>query len=135
MKDMFESAKEFAVELEKIVGGDMVKCPECGEIIEAVEEDDNGNYDYSCGCSSEIEGDEYTIYDYISDRALEIEVYAGLDKRYHGAKIMVSYGGPTVYVNTKTQRIEYHWGSYETFYRLDREVTEAIDDAISEMWQ
>lgn len=135
MKEMFENAKEIAKELEKIVAADMVKCPVCGEIIEAVDEDDNGNYNYSCGCSSDIDGDECTIYDYICDRALDIEVFAGLDKSYHGAKIMITCGGPTVYINTKTERIEYYWGSDEAFYLLDSEVTEAIDDVISEMWQ
>jgi len=64
------------------------------------------------------DGEPYTAMDYVSE-ALDIEYYIGSDGEYRGARLLVTFGGPNIWVDVKTNRVEGPcWGeSYScTFY-------------------
>lgn len=54
------------------------------------------------------DGEPYTAMDYVFD-ALDIEYYIGSDGKYRGARLLVAFGGPNIWVDVKTNRVEGHW--------------------------
>jgi len=47
-------------------------------------------------------------FDYLTD-ILDIEYILGSDKQYLGARILVAFGGPNIWINTRTQQVEGYW--------------------------
>lgn len=76
----------------------------------------------------EIEGD---AFDYLKD-VLDIEYICNSRREYIGARVLVAFGGPNIWVNTRTNTVEgYWWGSKAT---ADFEDTIGLDDALSELF-
>lgn len=75
---------------------------------------------------------EGTLYEYISD-ALEIEYTKSLSGNLKGVNILVAFGGPNIYINTGTGKIEaYNAGEYD-YVRLTPEVSEELEEIINDM--
>ena len=73
-----------------------------------------------------------TAFDYISD-ALDIQYIVNSAKEYLGAKILVSFGGPNIWINTQHNQVEgYWWGDDSTFSYEDKL---GIDDAARELFE
>jgi len=47
-------------------------------------------------------------FDYLTD-LLDIEYILGNEKQYLGARILVAFGGPNIWINTRTQQVEGYW--------------------------
>ena len=79
------------------------------------------------------EDDEpYTAMDYVFE-ALDIEYYIGSDGEYRGARLLVAFGGPNIWVDVKTDRVEgYWWGSSYTTSFTD---TMDLYEACRELWE
>ena len=83
-----------------------LECPpmNCEECSEEFTLDDNeccpecGSTDYR-----EVSG-----WEYIGD-ALDIEHTVGSDGGYLGSRILVCFGGPNIWVDTRTNRVDGHW--------------------------
>jgi len=59
------------------------------------------------------EGREPSAYDYLSD-VLEIQYLVDSNKEYLSARILVSFGGPNIWIDTRSKKVEgYWWGDYE----------------------
>jgi len=53
-------------------------------------------------------------YDYLSD-LLDIEYTISSNGEYLGARILVAFGGPNIWINTRTRKVEgYWWGDEAT---------------------
>lgn len=49
-------------------------------------------------------------FDYLSD-VLDIEYICNSNREYLGARVLVAFGGPNIWINTRTQQVEgYCWG-------------------------
>ena len=72
-------------------------------------------------------------FDYIHD-ALDIQYIVSGKSEYIAARILVSFGGPNIWINTQTQTVEGYWGSDTAFgyYYADKM---DIDDACREYWE
>ena len=71
-----------------------------------------------------------SAYDYLQD-ALNIEYVIGSDKRYLGARVLVAFGGPNIWINTRTKQVEgYWWGeSAVVSYNTDEmDLDSALED-------
>lgn len=72
--------------------------------------------------------------DYLSD-VLDIQYIVNSDRTYRAARILITFGGPTAWINTLTGQVEAAWWS-ETVYRdLPREFTDDLDNALEELWE
>ena len=72
--------------------------------------------------------------DYLSD-VLDIQYIVSGDRQYRAARVLISFGGPTAWINTLTGQVEAAWWS-ETVYRdLPREFTDELDNALEELWE
>ena len=60
------------------------------------------------------------VHEYLDD-VLEIGYQISGDKRYLGARLLVAFGGPNIWVDTRTQTVEgYWWGEkFEVYYHTD----------------
>ena len=77
------------------------------------------------------DGEELTAYDYLAD-ALDIEYIVTSKGEYLGARVLVAFGGPNIWVNTRTSTVEGYWWSDSAFASFIDGI--GLDDAISELW-
>lgn len=85
------------------------------------------------GCESyENEGEMMDGFEYLSG-ALDIEYIVNSNREVLGARILVAFGGPNVWINTRTKQVEgYWWGdSCVMSYNTD---SIGLDDAIESLW-
>lgn len=77
------------------------------------------------------EGEPLSAFDYLQD-ALDIEYVVNSKAEYLGARVLVAFGGPNIWVNTRTNTVEgYWWGDSATASFSDNV---GLDDALSELW-
>ena len=70
-----------------------------------------------------------TLYDYVNE-ALEVEYTMNLSGELRGVKILVVFGGPNVYINTRTAKIEGYDNGEHLEINLDFDVLREIEDII-----
>ena len=132
-----EHCKRIADELERYAEGEVYRCTECGEICtieEAEDEDGFTIYRTSCGCTLDYEPDQMSVYDFIAD-ALDIEVSCSLDREYRSARIMISCGGPNIYIDTARKEVQLYWWTDRAEYPISYDAADALDEAIAEYWE
>ena len=83
--------------------------------------DDDLNYD----------GEEMSAFDYLQD-ALDIEYIVNGKGEYLGARVLVAFGGPNIWVNTRTGTVEGSWWSDRAEASFKDNI--GLDDALSELW-
>ena len=83
--------------------------------------DDGLNYD----------GEEMSAFDYLQD-ALDIEYIVNGKVKYLGARVLVAFGGPNIWVNTRTGTVEGAWWSDRAEASFKDNIS--LDDALSELW-
>ena len=88
-------------------GAETECCPACGASLMSWTEVPEGTQ-VCDGCGDDID-QTMNGYDYLSD-VLDIEYIVGADKTtLLGARIMVTFGGPTIWINTRTKQVEGGW--------------------------
>jgi hypothetical protein len=77
------------------------------------------------------DGEQCSAFDYLQD-ALDIEYIVNGKGEYLGARVLVAFGGPNIWINTRTNTVEGAWWSE----RADASFTDNIglDEALSELW-
>lgn len=118
-----DHCKSIANDLYTIATGHAYKEPEYGELV-YLDEDEDAPEDY----------EQADMLDYFSD-ALDIQYTVGQDRKYRGARLLVTCDGPNIYVDTITGAVELYWWSDQASYPLDRCTVEAIDEIASELWE
>jgi len=104
-------------------------CSHCDEFREDDFEGD-GTPCPDCGCMLKLE--LLSGFDYTQD-ALDIEYYVASDKTYLGARILVAFGGPNIWIDTKRGEVEGYWGG-ETARASFHDDPMAVADAISDIF-
>lgn len=77
------------------------------------------------------DGEQMTAYDYLQD-ALDIEYVVNGKGEYLGARVLVSFGGPNIWINTHTKTVEGYWWGDSAFASFKDGL--GLDDALSEFW-
>ncbi len=122
--------KRIADELEDIAAGCIYKCPECGAQIKTP-----GARCSQCGAEVDQDGaDQVSMYDYIDD-VLDVEYTIDSQREYIGARMYVTLGGPTVYIDTRDQMVRLCWGGERAEWGLSCNTCDALDDVLREMWE
>ena len=127
MTEIREYCKRIAEELEAVAEGKMYRCAVCGELIRA------DALEAECpDCAGELE--QIGMLDYFED-ALDVEYsIGGSGREYRSVCVMVACGGPNVYVNTGTKKVELYWGTDREDFGLSQSVIATIDDAFEELY-
>jgi hypothetical protein len=74
---------------------------------------------------------EFSAFDYLED-ALDIEYIVNGKGEYLGARVLVAFGGPNIWVNTRTNTVEGHWWADSAFASFKDNI--GLDDALEELW-
>lgn len=101
------------------------ECRECGEHVD----EDNDGVCPECG----HEHGSMDGHDYLSD-ALDIEYIVGRDLTYLGARVLVTCGGPNIWINTRTKTVEGTWRGETARVSYSKDAM-GIDDLLSESWE
>lgn len=135
-KENRNHCKRIAETLEEYVNGLIYKCPECGGHCN-VEEDENENgetiYKCSCGCVSEYEPEQMTLYDYLED-IFDIEYRISGRGEYRSVQIMVACGGPNIYIDTASKQVELYWWTDRADYPISYDAAAALDEWAEEYY-
>lgn len=135
-RENWEHCKQIAEDLEQYANGEIFKCPECGEECEMEErENENGDtvYIMACGCTTDEEPEQMSLYDYFSN-CLDIEYRCSSSKEYRSACIMVTCGGPNIYIDTASRAVELYWWTDRASYPLLSDTVNAVDEWAEEYW-
>lgn len=77
------------------------------------------------------DGQEFSAFDYLQD-ALDIHWILNNDRTYRGARVLVAFGGPNIWIDTNTGLVEgYWWGDYAKASFTDNI---GLDDALEELF-
>ena len=133
----WETCKRIATEIDKVAAGTVYRCQECGEQIDVdgLEEDEDG-YIICPECGKRIsidDAEQYTMYDYFED-ALDIEYIVGSDRTYRGVRVMVTCGGPNIYVDTMEKAVTLFWWTDSARYYLSTDAVDAVDECFEDLW-
>ena len=88
----------------------------------------------SNGFGEELNSDneEMSAFDYLQD-ALDIEYIVNSKREYLGARVLVAFGGPNIWVNTRTKRVEGYWWGESASAGFDDGI--GLDDALETLWE
>jgi len=78
-----------------------------------------------------VDGEQMSAFDYLQD-ALDIEYIVNGKGEYLGARVLVAFGGPNIWVNTRTNTVEGHWWSDSCTASFTDNI--GLDDALEELW-
>ena len=128
---------DIANELNTFASGDMIRCPECGEIV-SLPYEEGESVELDCGCKVDIDDlddlDEVSMYDYFEDHIYDIEYTVSGDFDYRGARVMIAYGGPNIYINTNNKRVELYWWGDIAYTALSNRAVETIDAYFEDLY-
>lgn len=109
---------DIANELDAFANGDVIRCPICSELVSRPYDEGEG-VELDCGCKVDIDDlddlNKGSMYDYFRDHIYDIEYTINSDLEYIGARIMIACGGPNIYINTNSKRVELYWGSSKAY--------------------
>ena len=71
--------------------------------------------------------------DYLAD-ALDIQYIVDSNKEYLGARVLVAFGGPNIWIDTLNNRVEGAWWSDKATVYYNHDLM-GIDDALRELWE
>lgn len=121
---------DIANELDAIASGDVIRCPICGELVSKPYMEGR-DIDLECGCHIDIDDydDSETInmFEYFEDHALDIEYTISGDMDYKAVRVMITSGGPNIYIDTNTNRVELNWWFDTAYAALSDDAIDAID--------
>jgi len=137
-KELIKMCESVEKDLRAIVNQERFICIECKAEIDSddLEENESGETEFkngrSCACGSkEIEPE--SMYNYVGG-TLDYTYTLNRDGTYRGCRIAVAYGGPAVFINTNTNKIEGYWGFGDGVeIPLSSSIVEQIDDAMCEL--
>ncbi len=130
-----DHCKRIAEELEAYTNGTVYRCPECGETLELPADVGDKYKCPHCGTVSEVdELEQLSVWDYLED-ALDIEYRIGSDKQYRSVRIMVTCGGPNIYIDTASKSVELYWWGDRASYPISTDATDAVDEWAEELYQ
>ena len=86
--------------------------------------------DLSEGRDIENEG-EFSAYDYLSD-VLDINWILNNDRTYKGARVLVAFGGPNVWIDTNLGQVEGYWRGDSFIKSFSDNV--GLDDALEDLF-
>jgi hypothetical protein len=85
-------------------------------------------------CSHEEHDFHADAYDYLED-VLDIQYLVSSDRQYLGARLLLSYGGPNTWLDTRSGNLSVYWGSDTATVNVPLSFTGALDEALAELWE
>lgn len=86
------------------------------------------------GFPDELNEDDqpFSAFDYLQD-CLDIEYVVSSKKEYLGARVLVAFGGPNIWINTRTKQVEGYWWGDKCILSYDSDAI-GLDEALEELY-
>ena len=78
------------------------------------------------------EGEPMSAFDYLED-ALDIEYIVNSKRQYLGARVLVAFGGPNIWVDTKRGIVEGSWWGESASVPFTDNI--GLDEALQTLWE
>ena len=78
-----------------------------------------------------VDDQPMTAFDYLQD-ALDIEYIVNGKGEYLGARVLVAFGGPNIWINTRTNTVEGQWWGDSCKATFKDNI--GLDEALEELW-
>lgn len=72
------------------------------------------------------------MIDYVCDNVLDVEYILNSLRELIGVKLYVTIGGPTVWIDTRTQTLNIAWGSERDTIGIYSDICEELNDIFGE---
>jgi len=79
-----------------------------------------------------VDGEPVSAFDYLQD-ALDIEYIVNSNRVYLGARVLVAFGGPNIWINTRTKQVEGYWWQDRCIMSYDQDNI-GLDDALETIY-
>jgi hypothetical protein len=83
------------------------------------------------GDQTNDDGEPMSAYDYLND-ALDIEYIISSKGEYLGARVLVAFGGPNIWIDTRRGIVDGAWWGDRAYAKFDDNI--GLNDAIGELW-
>lgn len=80
------------------------------------------------------DGEVKTFWDYIAEEALDYTYTINSDRSYRACRLLITFGGPNVYIDTLEKEIQLYWGGEKETEWLPTEIADEIDTVMEEMF-
>ena len=77
------------------------------------------------------DGEPMSAFDYLQD-ALDIEYIVDKDGDYLGARVLVAFGGPNIWIDTRRHMVDGYWWQDKASASFTDGID--LDGALSEIW-
>lgn len=84
-----------------------------------------------CDFDLNDDGEELSAFDYLQG-ALDIEYIVSSKKEFLGARVLVAFGGPNIWINTRTNTVEGHWWNDSANAQFTDSI--GLNDALEELY-
>lgn len=98
---------------------------QCGMTYQEAELDHEAH-----GCEPD---DQISGFDYLQD-CLDIQYIVTGGSEYLGARVLVAFGGPNIWINTQSELVEANWWGDYAAARIDGDGL-GLNDALRELWE
>ena len=89
---------------------------------------------YYGGEVQDDDGEELSLWDYVNKEALDLEYVLDSSFNLIGVKIYVTLNGPTCWIDTRDQTVNYRYGgSGNAFCYIDSDIAEEINSMYEDM--
>ena len=126
-----------ANELDAFASSNMIRCPECGEIVSLPYEEGEG-IELDCGCKIDIDDlddlEEVTMWDHLLNNTFDIKYTVDSDLDFVCVRAMIAFGGPNIFIDTSNGRVELYWGSSKAEAVLSNCAVDAIDAYFEDLY-
>lgn len=138
----FEICKRISEELDKYTDGAHYKCPHCRALITRENKHDGayGFPAYTCPeCGEDFDEHDVnkpvTIYNYFADNEI-FDIKYTIDENFDfcGARAMITFGGPNIYIDTERESIMLRWWNESAEYSLTSSTAETVEDYFRERY-
>ena len=105
------------------------------EYLESLHADLSAGFTYETNEDGECrdeDGNPTSPWEYVID-ALDIEVTRSLNGDYRSARVLLTFGGPNVWLDTADRELQGAWGSKRVNMSIPYDVCEEIDAAVEEL--
>ena len=134
-RENWETCKHIAEEVEAYAEGRIYKCPECGAVHDLTGFDGDA---YKCPECETVHDPFYLeqlgLWDYMDD-VLDIEYRVSGRMELRSVQVMVSCGGPNIYIDTGARAVQLFWWFDKAEYPLDYDACAEIDEWAEQLFE
>jgi len=116
------------------LGGFNMENKEKNQNLEALQRIRSELLDYFYGTKKDEEtGEALSLYDYFDD-VLDYDFVINSNKEYKAVRVAITLGGPNIYINTFTKKLELYWWTEQAELPIDGNLCEEIDQIFEDIY-